>query len=184
MNKHKERQEDTRKKIEELEARIQELDKKAAERDEFHDKYVRILAEYDNAKKRMEKENIEIIKFSHAQILSQLLPIIDDFDRAHEAAKQHKQGEVFSKGVEMILSQLHKLLENDGIEKVKTVGEKFDPHVHESISMVETNEYPEDTVVEELSPGYKLHGRLLRAAKVKISSTSKTQEKEGDKEND
>lgn len=140
---------------------------------DYKDKWMRTLAEYDNLKKRVAKERAELIQFSNKDIISQLLPIIDDFDRAHEAAKQHKHGEVFSKGVEMILNQLHKLLTDNGVEKVRSVGEKFDPHVHEALTTVETEDHPEDTVVEEISPGYTLNGRLLRAAKVKIAQNKK-----------
>jgi len=183
MSKSKHKIEDPMKRMRELEERLVTIEKKATERDEYHDKYMRVLAEYGNVRKRMEKDKMEIIKFSHGQILLQLLPIIDDFDRAHDAAKQHKHGEVFSKGVEMILNQLHKLLKDNGVEKIKTVGEKFDPHVHEGLLSVDTNDHPEDTVIEEISPGYTLNGKLLRAAKVKISKHKKEQIKEGDDRN-
>jgi molecular chaperone GrpE len=153
------------------------------EADEYKDKWLRALAEYENLKKRFEKEKLEFLQFSNKQLLLQLLPIIDDFDRAHEVARQHSDGEVFSKGVEMILSQLHKLLRDSGVEKVKTAGERFDPHVHEAIGIKETDEYPEDAIAEEISPGYAINGRLLRAAKVKIAAAKKEQNKEGDEKN-
>ena len=158
-------------------------DKKNQAAQEYKDKWMRALAEYENLKKRFEKEKLEFLQFSNEQILLQLLPIIDDFDRAHEAARQHKHGEVFSKGVEMILNQLHKLLCDNGVERVKTVGEKFDPHKHEGLMAVETDAYPEDTVAEEISPGYTINGRLLRAAKVRISRGTK-KETEGDVKNE
>ena len=144
---------------------------------DYKDKYLRAVAEYDNLRKRFAKEKIELLQFGNTGIILELLPIIDDFDRAHEAAKQHKQGEVFSKGVEMILSQLHKLLKDNGVEKIKTVGEKFDPNIHEAVGAEETDKYPEDAVIEEVAPGYTLNGRLLRAAKVKIAR-KKTENKE------
>ena len=157
-------------------------DKKNQEAQEYKDKWMRALAEYENLKKRFEKEKLEFLQFSNEQILLQLLPIIDDFDRAHEAARQHKHGEVFSKGVEMILNQLHKLLRDNGVEKIKTTGEKFDPHKHEGLVAVETDAYPEDTVAEEISPGYTISGRLLRAAKVRISKGTKKEIKGDDKD--
>jgi len=152
----------------------EEKEKEAAE---YKDKWMRTLASYENLKKRFEKEKIEFLKFSTEELLLQLLPIIDNFDRAHEVARQHKHGEVFSKGVEMILADLHKLLKENGVEKVKTVGEKFSPHVHEALMLMETDEYPEDTVAEEVSPGYILNGKLIRAAKVKISNSVKKDQK-------
>ncbi|MFH1594064.1 MAG: nucleotide exchange factor GrpE [Candidatus Omnitrophota bacterium] len=153
----------------------------------YKDKWLRAMAEYENLKKRFEKEKREIIQFTTSDILVQLLSIIDDFDRAHSAAKGHKHGEVFSKGVKMILNQLHKLLGDNGVEKIKTVGEKFDPNIHDAVMTIESDKLPEDSVAEELYPGYLLNGRLLRAAKVKISHAKKADEdikKEGDVDNE
>ena len=157
------------------------------EAEEYKDKWIRALAEYENLKKRFAKEKIEFIQFSNEGILLQLLPIIDDFDRAHDVASKHEHGEVFSKGVEMILNKLHHLLNQNGVEKVKTTGEKFDPHVHEAILALESTEHPDQTIAEEISPGYTLNGKLIRAAKVKIyHKTEKIEEKieEEKKEND
>ncbi len=153
-----------------------ELDKlKAAlkEKEEIQDKYLRLAAEFENFKKRIYKEQEQFLQFSNERILTQLLPIIDDFDRARDAAMEHKHGEVFSKGVEMILNQLHKLLKDNGVEKIKTIGEKFNPHIHEAVATIETEKYEDDIVAEEVSPGYMLNGRLLRAAKVRISKRKK-----------
>ena len=136
---------------------------------QLQDKYMRLAAEVENFKKRVQKEKEDFVQFCTIDIFMQLLPIIDNFDRAYVAAKAHEHGEAFLEGVEMILKQLHKLLIDNGIEKVKTVGEKFDPHIHEAISTVESKEHPEDTVVEEACPGYTLNGKLIRAAKVQIA---------------
>ncbi len=165
----KKKKEDLKKKIEELEKKNKELSKKSSERDEYHDKYLRTLAEYDNAKKRMERDIRDFVTFANKKIIIELLPIVDSFDRAREAAKQHKNGAVFSEGLELILKQLHKSLEDNGVEKIKTIGEIFDPHIHEAIQAVQTDKYQEDIVAEEISTGYLLNGKLIRAAKVKIS---------------
>ncbi len=140
------------------------------EKIDYKDKWLRAMAEYDNLKKRFAKERGDFIRFANEQFFLQLIPIIDNFDRAHEAAKNHKENEMVSKGVEMILGELHKLLTDNGVEKIKTAGEKFDPHFHEAVGIVEDSEHPEDVVAEEISPGYTMSGKLLRAAKVKISS--------------
>ena len=160
------------------EADIEQVKPVAEENVDYKDKWLRAMAEYENLKKRFEKEKIEFLQFANSGMVIELLPIIDNFDRAHEASLQHKEGEVFSKGVEMILSQLHALLKNNGVEKIKTVGEVFNPHMHEAILTEETDKYPEDTIVEEISPGYALNGRLMRAAKVKIAKSTKEQLKE------
>jgi len=165
----------TKHKKEDMKIKAEELEKQS---EEFRDKYFRVLAEYDNAKKRMEKDTIEIIKFSNESIIRELIPIIDNFDRAYEAAKNHEHDETFSKGVEIILKDFHKLLENNGVSKIKTVGEKFDPHIHEAVTAEYTDKYPEDTIIDEISAGYTLNGRLLRAAKVKISHGIENKEEE------
>jgi len=158
-----------------------ELALKEKEASEYKDKCLRALAEYENLKKRFAKEKEEFLRFSNEGILLQLLPIIDDFDRAHEAAKRHEHGEVFSKGVEMILNKLHQLLNQNGVEKVKTEGEKFNPHLHEALMAVESSEHPDQTVAEEVAPGYTLNGKLIRAAKVKIyHKTEKNEDKKED----
>jgi len=176
-----ERSEGKEKRVKKIKIAVEEFNKlKAAfeEKGKLQDKYLRLMAEFENFKKRMYKEQEQFLQFSNEQILLKLLPIIDDFDRAHQAAREHKHGEVFSKGVEMILNQLHKLLKDNGVEKIKTVGEKFNPHLHEAIATVQTEEYPEDTACEEVSPGYILNGRLLRAAKVRIAQGIKEQKEE------
>jgi len=172
------KKEDLKRKIEELEKQVKELSNKASERDEYHDKYLRTLAEYDNAKKRMERDVSDFARFANEKFIVELLPVVDSFDRAREAARKHEHGAVFSEGLDMILKQLHKCLEDNGVEKIKTVGEKFDPHVHEAVIMVHTDEHAEDTVAEEVSPGYILNGKLLRAAKVKISNGPKKKEED------
>ncbi len=181
QQKQQKAQEKKEKEVKKIKIAVEEFNKlKAAfeEKGKLQDKYLRLMAEFENFKKRMYKEQEQFLQFSNEQILLKLLPTIDDFDRAHQAAREHKHGEVFSKGVEMILNQLHKLLKDNGVEKIKTVGEKFNPHLHEAIATVQTNKYPEDIVCEEVSPGYMLNGRLLRAAKVKIAQGIKEQEEE------
>ena len=158
--------------LKEEEAALKEKEAALKEKEELQDKYLRLAAEFDNFKKRILKEQEQFLQFSNEKIFLQLLPIIDDFDRAHEAAKAHKHGEIFSKGVEMILDQLHKMLKDNDVEKIKTTGEKFDPNIHEAITTIETQDHEEDTIAEEISPGYLLNGRLLRAAKVKIVKKS------------
>ena len=172
QQKQQKAQEKREKKVKKIKIAVEEFNKlKAAfeEKEKLQDKYLRLMAEFENFKKRMYKEQEQFLQFSNEQILLKLLPIIDDFDRAHQAAMEHKHGEVFSKGGEMILNQLHSLLKDNGVEKIKAVGEKFNPHLHEAIATVQTDKYPEDTITEEVSPGYMLNGRLLRAAKVKIA---------------
>ncbi|MCQ9207403.1 MAG: nucleotide exchange factor GrpE [Omnitrophica bacterium] len=175
--------EEIEKKPHTVESLLEKFGSKEKKAEEYKDKWLRTLAEYENLKKRFEKEKIEFLKFSNEQILLELLPIIDHFDRAEDAARQHKHGEVFSKGVEMILKELHRLLERNGVEKVKTVGEKFNPHIHEGIAVVDTCDHPDEAIAEEISPGYLIHGKLLRAAKVKIYQNKKNENDGGKDKN-
>ena len=182
MHKKKEKQQEQQEKQQEPD----QLKLLQQEKEQLQDKYVRLAAEFENFKKRMSREKEQFLQFCNEDILQQLLPTIDDFDRAQEAAKAHEGGEAFSKGVEMILKQLHKLLIDNGVEKIKTDSEAFNPNLHEAIGTTETDEQPEDTITEEVSPGYTLNGRLLRAAKVKIArkKTQTEEKKKEDKEDD
>ncbi|NQT47302.1 MAG: nucleotide exchange factor GrpE [Candidatus Omnitrophica bacterium] len=137
--------------------------------DQYYDKWLRLQAEFENTKKRLDRERIEAIKYASTDIIAKILPIIDDFDRAVEAVKATKDIDSLLKGVQIIRAEIDKILKQDGVERVESIGQPFDPHVHEAMMMVETDDHPEGTVIEELQPGYKLNGRLLRPAKVKVS---------------
>ena len=137
--------------------------------DQYYDRWLRLQAEFENTKKRLDRERIEAIKYASTDIIAKILPIVDDFDRAVEAVRATKDIEALLKGVEIIRAEIDRILKQDGVERIEALGQPFDPHVHEAMMMVETDDHPEGTVVEELQPGYKLNGRLLRPAKVKVS---------------
>ena len=138
------------------------------EYDALNDKYLRVLADFENAKKRMEKDKADYAKFANECFVIDFLPIIDSLDMSEKHIKEAKDFKAVQEGVDMIHGQIQKFLKDLGVEKIKAVGEKFDPHMHEAIGTVEANDKEEGLIVEELKPGYTFNGRLLRPASVKI----------------
>jgi molecular chaperone GrpE len=144
------------------------LKAKAQERDAFNDKYVRTHAEFENARKRLEKDKADYIKYANENLIFDLLPIIDNLEIAEKHIKEAKDFKAVQDGVDMIQLQIQGFLKDIGLERIKTLDEKFDPHMHEPIETVESDDKEDGTIVAELKPGYKLNGRLLRPASVKI----------------
>ena len=133
------------------------------------EKMLRIQADFENSRKRLERDKTDFIKYANDQIISQLIPFVDDFKRAFASADQIKDFEVLHKGVEMILKHLLELLEQKGVTEIESVGKMFDPAFHEAMLQVETDEHPENTIVEEFQKGYLLNNRVLRVAQVKVA---------------
>ena len=167
--------------IEEVEA----LDKKKQEYDALWDRFLRLQAEFDNYKKRSYKERVEFIKFANEGLILELLAILDNFERGIKAAELKKDFDLLHQGVDMISKQLHVLLESKGLNRIKSVGERFDPHKHEAVEVIEDEKAQEDVVVDELQPGYTLGGRIIRPARVKVvkrKEAEKQRSKEVEKE--
>jgi len=146
-----------------------ELAEKAKNTGEYYDKWVRAHADFENTRKRLEKEKLEFLRFANEDLILGLLPIVNNFDRAINSLPNKDKEDPHLKGVLLIKDELHKLLENYGVVKVKSVGEKFNPEFHEAVLTIDSDEHPEDTVVEELQAGYTMHDRLIRPAQVKVS---------------
>lgn len=136
------------------------------------DKYLRLQAEFDNYRKRSYKERAEFIKFANEGLILELLDILDNFERGIKAAELKKDFDLLHQGVDMISKQLHLLLEVKGLNRIKPLGQKFDPHQHEAVEVVEKENAEEDIVIEEMQPGYILNGRIIRTAKVKVNKKS------------
>jgi molecular chaperone GrpE len=144
-----------------------ELEKLRAERNDLFERLARLQAEFDNYRKRAAKENADYRDYAVSDAARSLLPVIDSFTLAlkNAAAKP----EDLRKGVELIFKQLQDVLQKLNIERVPAQGEPFDPRVHEAIEMVETDAAPDHHVLEELQPGYRIKGRLLRPAMVRVA---------------
>ncbi len=149
-----------------------ELQKVTADRDTLLERLARAQAEFDNARKRAAKEQQEYRDYAQADAIKALLPIMDSFERALRASRSENNLE-FRNGVELIYKQLLDALQKLGAQPIVAKGHPFDPHLHEAIEMVDTNDADDQTVIEELQRGYKLKDRLLRPAMVKVARNSK-----------
>jgi len=148
--------------------REQPQDPKDAQIKDLINTLQRLQAEFENYKKRIQKEQTEFAKLANENLIVELLPILDNFNLA---LKQTKAQDNFSKGVELIYSQLIDLLEKKGLQKIVT-GEKYNVHLHEAL-LQEVSDKEKGTILEELQSGYKLNEKIIRLAKVKISAGKK-----------
>ncbi len=146
--------------------------------DSLWDSYLRLQADFDNYKKRSLSARSEFIKFANESLILELLGILDNFERGIKSAEQKKDYDLLHQGVDMISKQLHSLLQEKGLQRVKVMGEKFDPHLHEAMEVVDSESGQENTIIEELQAGYTLNGRVLRTAKVKVLKSKDIQEEE------
>ncbi|MBN1872363.1 MAG: nucleotide exchange factor GrpE [Candidatus Omnitrophica bacterium] len=148
-----------------------ELDKLKAftkDAEDYKDKYLRAQAEIDNIRKRFNKEKEEYVKFANEDLLSELLYVIDNFDRAMEHINGTQKVENVIEGIKMIQKEFHRILEARGIERIEALGKEFDPTLHDAVEHVEADEDKDHKIVEEVQAGYMLNGRLLRPAIVKV----------------
>lgn len=138
--------------------------------DQEKDKYIRLWAEFENARKRQERDRAEFIKYANEEWLKDFLNIVDDLERTVIAAREkHQDYDSFLKGVEMVMKQVSGLLKKHGVEALDPAGQPFDPYAHEIMMQEPTDEYENGTVIESLQKGYKLGDRVIRTAKVKVA---------------
>ena len=141
------------------------------ERDSLQDRLVRKQAEFENYKKRIERERSEYVQFASAELMRELLSALDSFDLAiHNAGSEGSAGENMLRGLDLVYKQFQDTLGRFGLKPIEARGQPFDPYYHQAVSTVPTDEVEENTVVEELRRGYTLNGRLLRPASVIVSS--------------
>jgi molecular chaperone GrpE len=141
---------------------------------EYWERILRLQAEFDNTRKRLEREKQEFVKFANEGIVISLLNILDDLERTVQLAEdKHQDLEAFLKGVEMILAHLYEMLKEHGVSPIEAKGKIFDPNYHEALMQVESD-VPENTIVEELQKGYLLNDRVIRTSKVKVAKKSES----------
>ena len=136
---------------------------------EKEDQCLRLAAEFDNYKKRTARQFASILESAQAEVITELLTIQDNFERALQVENNKGDFADFKKGVELIFSQLADLLKKNGVEPFESVGEKFDPNFHEAMMTVESDDTEEGIIVEEFTKGYKFKDRILRHAKVSVA---------------
>ncbi len=144
------------------------LEEKSREAEANYDRYLRARAELDNAKKRAQRDREEYVRYANESLLREILPVLDNFDRALQAARDAEAPGLVA-GVELIHRELLRVLEKFGVTSYTAVGQPFDPEKHDAIMRVETAEAPEMTVVEETLRGYLFNGRVLRPAAVVVA---------------
>jgi molecular chaperone GrpE len=153
-----------------IEALTAERDRLLADRAELQERLLRRQAEFDNFRRRAERERLDISDYANTETVRSLLPILDDFERALKVQSADAE---YSKGMELIYQRLYASLQKLGLEPIESAGQKFDPNVHHAIDMVETDEAEDHTILDEYQRGYNFRGKLLRPAMVKVAVTKK-----------
>ena len=158
---------------------IEEIERGRAEKDEQFDQLIRLKAEFENYKKRVQREIEQRIKYAEEEFVRRLLSALDSFDRALGQPTPEGGVSDVMEGFEQIRQQFHDAFAASGVAVVDSVGSKFDPYFHEAMMVVESDEHDEDTVVDELERGYTLRGKVIRPAKVAVNISRKTENDEG-----
>jgi len=146
-----------------------ERDGLKVERDELKELLLRRQAEFDNFRKRTEKERSDFLQYAGMELVRDLLPILDDFDRARKVEGGSPE---YTKGVELIYTRMYDTLKKLGLEPIETAGQSFDPHLHQAVERVETKDSAEGTILSEFQRGYNFKGKLLRPSMVKVAVRS------------
>lgn len=151
--------------VNELQAEIDEI---SAEKAQLEDRLLRVQAEYDNYKRRTEKERVAERKYKSQDLANELLPVMDNFERAlHTTVTEENKG--FLEGIQMVYNQLENALKSEGIVHIETENKPFDPNMHHAVMQVEDENFESNVVVEELQKGYLLKDKVIRPAMVKVN---------------
>ena len=148
----------------------EELERKERQRADLEGQFRRLAADFDNFRRRQAQEREELIKFAASRVCENLLPVVDNLERAIATSQKATDVAQVLTGVEMIFRQMLDALTKAGVAPMETKGKPFDPNLHEAIAQLETSEYPDQTVIEEFQKGYYLNGKVLRHARVQIAS--------------
>jgi molecular chaperone GrpE len=152
---------------------VAERDALAADKAELQDLLLRRQAEFDNFRRRSERERADILEYASMDTVKALLPVLDDFERALKmSAPADAAGGEVRKGMELIYTRLLDALKKIGLEPITAIGKPFDPHHHEAIDRAASDEVPEDTILDEFQRGYFFRGKLMRPAMVKVAVKS------------
>ena len=149
-----------------LEALTAERDRLLAEKAESDNRLLRARAEFDNARRRAERERSDFLQFASMDLVREILPVLDDFERALKVETADRD---YAKGVELIYQRLYETLKRLGLEPIETEGKQFDPNRHEAVQRVQTEEAEDQAILGELQRGYNFRGKLLRPAWVRVA---------------
>ncbi len=148
----------------------QTLTSKTEECKELNEKYLRLAAEFENYKRLAQRDQRDYIRFGNEQLLRELLPVLDNLERAIKSAKEQGSNDALVQGIDLTLKQFAGVLSKFGVQAVQTAGQPFDPTEHQAVAHVESTTVPEQHIVDEFQKGYRLHDRILRAAMVSVSA--------------
>jgi molecular chaperone GrpE len=143
-----------------------ERDQLLAEKTDLQDRLLRARAEFDNARRRAERERSEFLQYAAMDLVREILPVLDDFERGLKVETADKE---YAKGVELIYQRLYDNLKKMGLEPVDSLGKTFDPNLHQAVERVETEDSEDQTILGEYQRGYNFRGKLLRPAMVKVA---------------
>ncbi len=146
-----------------------ELDKLKTEYENLNNQYIRLAADFDNYRKRQAQEREALLKFGAQECLKKVIEVVDNFDRAIESVENIDNVEKMKETFYILNKQLNDSLTKLGLEQIKSIGEKFDPNLHEAVMQTQTEEYPEETIIKELQKGYKVGDKVLRPAMVDVA---------------
>lgn len=152
------------------EARAGKKDLKDAQIEDLQDRLKRQMAEFDNFRKRTEKEKSAMYEVGAREIIEKILPVLDNFERGLASVPEDLKGGSFAEGVEMIYKQFVKTLEDAGVEAIEAVGQQFDPNLHNAVMHVEDDQYGENEITQELQKGYKYRGNVVRHSMVQVAN--------------
>jgi len=154
-----------------------ELDHKTKDLQEYADHLKRLQADFENYVKRAEKDRTTVQEFASERVITKLLIVLDEFERAMDALKQSGTRADITKGMEMVFKNLHKTLETEGVKSIDAVGKQFDPYKHEVLLQATKEGAPDGLILEELQRGYEMKGKVIRYSKVKVAKNPSSQEK-------
>jgi len=146
-----------------------EVEKLGSERKQLEDQVLRTMAEFQNFRKRKEQEADQLRSFATEKLVTSLLPVLDNFERTLEALDKGAPMEKVIEGIKLVDRQFRQILESHNVKRIEAHGQPFDPDVHEAIATEDSHEHPENTVVGEVEPGYRLADKVIRPARVRVS---------------
>lgn len=158
--------------LEQLEELTHELEQARAAAEEHRYNWQRSAADFANYKRRTDEERVSLTAFSTASLITKLLSVLDDFDRALESVPEDAH-DAWIDGVKLVERKLRTVLEGEGVSAIEAVGEQFDPNLHEAVVHEETAEFPDNEVIGEVQRGYRLRDRVLRPSLVRVANNPK-----------
>ncbi|MCP8310965.1 MAG: nucleotide exchange factor GrpE [Candidatus Methylarchaceae archaeon HK01B] len=163
---------DVRKAVNRLDEMRKALEEERSKAEDYLNHLRYLQADFDNYKKRVDRDMLELVKYGNERLIVKLLDTVDDLERAILSGKEAKGKDALLKGVEIVLKELKDTLGKEGLEEIDAVGDVFNPNLHDAVDRIETNDYPNNTIAEEIRKGYLLNGKLIRPSMVKVAVNS------------